>query len=272
MADDEDEGTRPSPDQEPLPESAREAEPTGTETPKPKSRARLLVLIGVLVVVALIGTWMIAGARAATEFDDSLDGEQHSMCDGELGIDDVRPEMTAPNDLPDGLDEVAAAFEAYFGQERFAFTDVSEDEDGPSDIEIRYAVDGNVLERRTSEGFVGLIEPRAGVAQFEGDRFWVPACVSGFPTILPFDGPTCVEHTTKGDTTTVRWLNRDEGTCEGDQLWFEATLVDGDLTSWGVEAVGRQEFHTTWTVTDPVALSWPSPFWTVPGFLAGNDN
>lgn len=253
--------------------------PEGAEpAPRPADGAKrrpawiLPVLIAILVVVGLGGTWVIAASRAATGFVDQLEDE-HSSCNEDLTIADVRPEIRAPADLPDGLDEVVDAFDAYFLRDRFSFTDESADEDGPSDLEIRYSVDGDVLERRVSDGFVGMIKPGEGVAQFEGDRFWVTSCVNGFPQLPPFLEADCVDRTTDGDETTYRWTVRRDGTCEDAPLWFDATLRDGELASWGLEGAGENvSFRTRFTVTEPRSLSWPSPLWIVPGFLAANDN
>lgn len=252
-------------DDDPWAEPPDGGETTGPEASTRRRRWILPVLIAVLVLVVLAAGWVVAAKQGVRSFDDQAGGA-HGDCDDDLEMGDVRPDHQAPSGLPDGLDEVAAAFDAYFAQERLSFTDVSVDETGGrTRSEIRFSVDGDVYERRESDGFVGLIKPGAGIARFEGDRFWVPACVNGFPLASFFQSPDCVEHSTEGDTTTVRWATVRDGACDEALLWHGATLVDGDLTAWSMEAAGR--FRTTWEVGEPVDLSWPSPLWIVPAWL-----
>lgn len=238
-------------------------------TAEPQNRRWVLgVLLAVLVCVVLGGGWVVAALEGAGDFDDELGDSGHSTCDGELTIDDVRPQAATPDDLPPELDDVAAAFETFFGQDRWSYTEVEDERsaDGPAG-DLRISVDGEVFERRYADGFVGMIRPGAGVARYEGERFWVPVCVSGVPEVLRFKDADCVERDDEGATVRVTWAALRATSCAEAALRFSATLERGRLTSWTMELEGGRRY--TATVAEPVELSWPSPVWVVPSWLPG---
>lgn len=236
---------------------------------RPRPRWVLPTLIVVLVFVLLAGAWVVAARRGVQEFDDASGGQTTGSCDDQYSAEDVRPEFLTPLDLPEELAPVADAFTAFFAQERWSYTDISQEADASApDSEIRFSVDGDVFERREPDGFVGLIRPRAGIARFEGDRFWVAACVNNLTGWQTLDDPGCIETTVDGSRTQVRWANVRDRTCEDAIGLMSATLEDGRLVEWTLEVKDR--FVSTSTVEEPVSLDWPSRFWIVPSWLAGD--
>lgn len=234
----EDPWARPAEGADPLPEPA-----TGGRGGQRWVLPALLVL---LVVMLLAGGWLVAAKRGVDEFRSASGDDPTPTCDDDLTIESVRPQVPSPQGVPDGLDRVVRAFDAYFAQERWSFTDASEDLTGArSDHQMTLSVDGDVLERREPDGFVGLIRPGSGVARFEGDRFWVPACVNGNRGWAPFTNADCVESERKGASVVVRWSSHREGTCDDAVIHWSATLEDGALVGWSIEGEGR--FRSTVT-------------------------
>lgn len=235
---------------------------------RPRRRWVLPVLVVALVLVLLAAAWVVAARRGVQQFDDALGEAPTGSCDGQYSAADVRPEFLVPSALPEDLEPVAEAFTAFFAQERWSYTDVSQPADAAEpDSEIRFSVDGDVFERREPDGFVGRIRPGAGIARFEGDRFWVATCVNSLNGWQVLDDAGCIETDVDGARTQVRWANVRDHTCEDAIASMSATLEDGRLVEWTIEV--EDLFVRTATAEEPVSLDWPSPLWIVPGWLAG---
>ena len=254
---------------EPRSPAGDDGAPAEPAAPQRRRRWVLPVLVAVLVLALLVGGWLVAATRGVDRCQAATD-RATPVCDGDLTLADVRTPTSIPADLPDGLDEVARAFEAFFAQERWSTTSTSEraaDGGAGEDDATTISVDGEILERRSPDGFVGLIRPGAGIARYEGERFWVPACVNGDRGWAPWTNADCVESERTGSKVVTRWASLREGSCEDAVAWWSATREDGRLTGWSLEAADR--FRAEVTVNEPRSLSWPSRWWIAPAFFAG---
>jgi len=248
---------------------AQDLEPT--DPPRRTPTWAIVVRLASLAVVVLFGGWVVAAKTGLNRYEEASGGTPDGACDGDLTSKDVRPPFVAPEGLPDEVAEVARAFESFFAQDRWSYRDVSEDLTGADpDHEIRFAADGDLLERSEPDGFQGLIRPGAGIARYDENRFWVPACVNGFLFQPVFRTPQCVESDTRGETLHVRWVSQREGTCEDATSWFGATIQGEKLIEWTTELRGR--VRQTATVVAPRSLSWPSPVWIVPSWLTSDSD
>ncbi|MGN6694086.1 MAG: hypothetical protein ACTHN0_07905 [Aquihabitans sp.] len=224
--------------------------------------------MAILVLVVVIGGWFLMAVQAASDFDDRAGGS--GACSGnpdEL----IRPPRYANATMADELRPVAKAFDAYFAQDRFRYIEGGT-RDGVPEDDIGIAVDGDLLQRTDEDGFIGLIDGGDRVAQFEGDRWWVPACVNGarFPDRSTLQAGDCASSAPAGKGTRYEWaLLRDSDTCDDPPLQFSATIVDGLPTEWGFVLTSEtRRIESTSTAVDPVSLTWPSPIWIVPNVVA----